>query len=516
MCGIVGYTGPREAGPILIEGSNASSTAADSAGIAPSMTLATSSSRSGPASWSISRPSPTDATRRIGLAHTRWATHGRPNDLNAHPTATAPGDHGHPQRDIENFREFRDDSRRAPPSHPRPTPRRSPISSRGYGDLTDRPRCPAEARGAYAIVVMHIEKATDRSAPADVPLVVGLGDGEVPRLGRGAILAHTDPIVFPEDGDVAALRPGRTSPMSPARRWSARHDHRLVARPPKRRTSLHAQGDPRAAQSRPVIAGRSTAPPIASRSWPVSRPADRHRVELTPAAAPVRLAGRGSRDPTGPGSGRANVGSEFRLARRRSTRRRWSSRSPVGETADTIFDPAGARARLPGHRGHQHGHRQSPRGRCSPLPAAGPASRSPPPDVRHLGRRWSSLLRPSPDGFAPEADEVALGARASGAAPPRGAAITTPDLGAATSIRAARSSGAGRLVALEGALLARQRPPRVTRRASSSTGRSRCSTPSACCRGRDRVGLRQADQQRDGGRARDARASRSPPRVTRP
>ena len=103
MCGIVGYTGPREAGPILIEGlKRLEYRGYDSAGIAlvderGDMFVEKRAGKLVNLQTAIADRTPHAA---IGLAHTRWATHGRPNDLNAHPHIDCSGrDHGHPQRD---------------------------------------------------------------------------------------------------------------------------------------------------------------------------------------------------------------------------------------------------------------------------------------------------------------------------------------------------------------------------------------------------------------------------------
>ena len=88
MCGIVGYTGPREAGPILIEGlRRLEYRGYDSAGIAlvdeeGDLFVEKKAGKLANLQEAIANRTPHAA---IGLAHTRWATHGRPNDLNAHP-----------------------------------------------------------------------------------------------------------------------------------------------------------------------------------------------------------------------------------------------------------------------------------------------------------------------------------------------------------------------------------------------------------------------------------------------
>ena len=112
MCGIVGYTGPREAGPILIEGlRRLEYRGYDSAGIAlvddgGDLFVEKKAGKLANLRAAIADRTPHAA---IGLAHTRWATHGRPNDLNAHPHRDCTGQITVIHNGIiENFRELRD------------------------------------------------------------------------------------------------------------------------------------------------------------------------------------------------------------------------------------------------------------------------------------------------------------------------------------------------------------------------------------------------------------------------
>src|SRR6266513_1238982 len=95
MCGIVGYTGPREAGPILIEGlKRLEYRGYDSAGIAlvddqGDLFVEKRAGKLANLETAIADRTPHAA---IGLAHTRGARHGRPNDLIAHPHGDGPGD----------------------------------------------------------------------------------------------------------------------------------------------------------------------------------------------------------------------------------------------------------------------------------------------------------------------------------------------------------------------------------------------------------------------------------------
>ncbi|MBA2299321.1 MAG: glutamine--fructose-6-phosphate transaminase (isomerizing) [Chloroflexi bacterium] len=217
MCGIVGYTGPREAGPILIEGlRRLEYRGYDSAGIAlvddgGDLFVEKRAGKLANLETAIADRTPHAA---IGLAHTRWATHGRPNDLNAHPHQDCTGDITVIHNGIiENFRELRDglEARGHKLTSETDTEALAHMVEEAYaGDLADAVRAALRrAEGAYAIAVMHRGEG-DRlvGARKDVPLVVGLADGESFLASDvAAILAHTDQVIFLEDGDVADLRP---------------------------------------------------------------------------------------------------------------------------------------------------------------------------------------------------------------------------------------------------------------------------------------------------------------------
>jgi glutamine---fructose-6-phosphate transaminase (isomerizing) len=217
MCGIVGYTGPREAGPILIEGlQRLEYRGYDSAGIAlvddaGDLFVEKKAGKLANLQTAIADRTPHAA---IGLAHTRWATHGRPNDLNAHPHQDCTGEITVIHNGIiENFRELRDglEARGHRLTSETDTEALAHLVEEAYdGDLADAVRVALrQAEGAYAIAVMHRGEG-DRlvGARQDVPLVVGLADGESFLASDvAAILAHTDQVIFLEEGDVADLRP---------------------------------------------------------------------------------------------------------------------------------------------------------------------------------------------------------------------------------------------------------------------------------------------------------------------
>ncbi len=217
MCGIVGYTGPREAGPILIEGlQRLEYRGYDSAGIAlvdeaGDLFVEKRAGKLANLQTALADRTPHAA---IGLAHTRWATHGRPNDLNAHPHQDCTGDITVIHNGIiENFSELRDglEARGHTLTSETDTEAIAHLVEEAYqGDLADAVRATLrQLDGAYALVVMHrAEISRLVGARQDVPLVVGRhGEESFIASDVAAILAHTNRIIFLEEGDVADVRP---------------------------------------------------------------------------------------------------------------------------------------------------------------------------------------------------------------------------------------------------------------------------------------------------------------------
>ncbi|MGZ6269847.1 MAG: glutamine--fructose-6-phosphate transaminase (isomerizing) [Candidatus Limnocylindrales bacterium] len=217
MCGIVGYTGPREAGPILMEGlQRLEYRGYDSAGIALVDTRGEVFVEKRAGKLANLQTALLDRMPHagIGLAHTRWATHGRPNDLNAHPHVDCTGDITVIHNGIiENFRELRDalSERGHTFTSETDTEAIAHLIEEAYaGDVADATRAALrQLEGAYALAVLH-RAEPDRlvGARMNVPLIVGVGDGETFLASdAAAILAHTDRVIFLEEGDVADLRP---------------------------------------------------------------------------------------------------------------------------------------------------------------------------------------------------------------------------------------------------------------------------------------------------------------------
>jgi len=218
VCGIVGYTGPREAGPILMDGlRRLEYRGYDSAGIAlvderGDLFVEKRAGKLSNLSTAIAERTPHAA---VGLAHTRWATHGRPNDINAHPQVDCTGRITVIHNGIiENFQELRDglQERGHTLVSETDTEAIAHLIEEAYeGDIAAAARAALRRlEGAYALAIMHRDER-DRlvGARKDVPLVVGIGEGEnFLASDVSAILAHTRRVIFLEEGDVADLRPG--------------------------------------------------------------------------------------------------------------------------------------------------------------------------------------------------------------------------------------------------------------------------------------------------------------------
>jgi len=217
MCGIVGYVGSRQCLPILLEGlKRLEYRGYDSAGIALVDDAGDLFVEKRAGKLTNLQTALVDRTPHaaIGLAHTRWATHGRPNDLNAHPHVDCTGDITVIHNGIiENFRELRDglESRGHRLSSETDTEAIAHLIEEAYaGDIAEATRLALRGvEGAYALAVMH-RAESDRLVGArfNVPLVVGIGAGETFLASDvAAILAHTDRVIFLEEGDVVDLRP---------------------------------------------------------------------------------------------------------------------------------------------------------------------------------------------------------------------------------------------------------------------------------------------------------------------
>lgn len=217
MCGIVGYSGAQEATPIILDGlKKLEYRGYDSAGIC---TL-----ENGRAAIRRSQGKLVNLEKRlreeplsgvIGIGHTRWATHGRPSETNAHPHKGGPFVVVH-NGIIENYLALKDMLTGTGHTFKSETDTEviSHLLEESYKTAADFEQAVritlAQLRGAYAVCILcEHEPGTLIAAKLGSPMVVGLGAGEhFVASDIPAILAHTREMVFMEDGEMAVFRDG--------------------------------------------------------------------------------------------------------------------------------------------------------------------------------------------------------------------------------------------------------------------------------------------------------------------
>src|SRR5690349_9302737 len=218
MCGIVGYVGPREASPILLAGlRKLEYRGYDSAGLATFGDHHVEVRRCVGKLDNLAallKDQPLVGTPGIG--HTRWATHGRPSEQNAHPHRAGKVVVIH-NGIIENYLELRAALQQRGRTMASETDTEI-IShlideqvARGAGLFEATRRAIRMLEGSYAIVVLS-ESEPDRliAAKTATPIVLGLGDGEnFVASDIPALLEHTRRVVFLEDGEVVEVTPDR-------------------------------------------------------------------------------------------------------------------------------------------------------------------------------------------------------------------------------------------------------------------------------------------------------------------
>ena len=219
MCGIVGYLGPQPAYPILIDGlKRLEYRGYDSAGVATleegsGLRIEKKQGKVANLEGHVGEHKPMGT---VGIGHTRWATHGPPSDVNAHPHAGGTGriavihngiienyealrelltDRGHnlvSETDTEVLAHFIEE-----------------VQTTTGLDLPDAVRTALkEVVGAYALVVLD-ETHPDRliAARKSSPLVIGVGKDNEFFVGSDAtpIVAHTKNVIYLEDEEVATM-----------------------------------------------------------------------------------------------------------------------------------------------------------------------------------------------------------------------------------------------------------------------------------------------------------------------
>src|SRR5512133_2845399 len=215
MCGIVGYIGDQQATPIILDGlKKLEYRGYDSAGIATLSGQESAVRRSLGKLVNLEnflKEQPLTGT--IGIGHTRWATHGRPSEINAHPHKAGQVILVH-NGIIENYLQLKEQLKQAGHTFKSETDTEV-IAHLIEEKLKTEPDFEkavrlvlSELRGAYAVCILNErEPETLIAAKLGSPMVVGLGEGEFfVASDIPAILAHTREMVFMEDGEMVVLR----------------------------------------------------------------------------------------------------------------------------------------------------------------------------------------------------------------------------------------------------------------------------------------------------------------------
>ncbi len=211
MCGIIGYVGERQAPDILIDGlKKLEYRGYDSAGIAvfheDTINIIKAQGKVKRLEQKLAAaPAPLHA--HCGIGHTRWATHGQPNDINAHPHRVGRVTLVH-NGIIENYRELAEQYHPHPLSQTDSEVAAAVINAHYHGDAAAAVfAATALFRGAYALCILFDDQPECIYAIRHAsPLIVAVGEGETFLASDiPAVLSHTKRYYLPERNELAAV-----------------------------------------------------------------------------------------------------------------------------------------------------------------------------------------------------------------------------------------------------------------------------------------------------------------------
>jgi len=210
MCGIVGYFGFRRADQVIISAlKRLEYRGYDSWGVAVKHGNGLEIIKRVGAIGDVENYSLAEGS--IGIGHTRWATHGKPSEINAHPHTDCNNKIAVVHNGIiSNFQSLREELERKGHKFSSETDTEvipHLIEEEYRGDLIEAVMKAVERlKGSFAIVVMHAEKEELVAVRYKSPLIIGVGDGEwfiasdVP-----AVLDYTNRVIYLEDGDILRI-----------------------------------------------------------------------------------------------------------------------------------------------------------------------------------------------------------------------------------------------------------------------------------------------------------------------
>jgi glutamine---fructose-6-phosphate transaminase (isomerizing) len=219
MCGIVGYTGPREAYPIIIKGlQRLEYRGYDSTGVALLNGGLNVYKKKGKVAELADTLVGENLHAHIGIGHTRWATHGEPSDRNAHPHVSASGKLAMIHNGIiENYSQLKQELINKGYSFKSDTD--TEVLLNFIEEIKKNNQCGLEeairvalkrVTGAYVILLIdEDDPETIIAARKGSPLVIGIGKGEH-FLGSDAspMLEYTKEVVYVNDYELAIVKPG--------------------------------------------------------------------------------------------------------------------------------------------------------------------------------------------------------------------------------------------------------------------------------------------------------------------
>lgn len=219
MCGIVAYVGEREAYPILIKGlKRLEYRGYDSAGVALLGTRINLYKKQGKVSELEKHAEGKETASTIGIGHTRWATHGAPNDVNAHPHTSGDSNLALIHNGIiENYDSLKKELINR--GHQFSSETDTEVLIHLIEEVKKIEKCSLltavqlalkEVIGAYAIVILSKEDPdTLIVAKKSSPLVIGVGEGEFYVASDATpIIEYTKNVLYLEDEDIAVLTKG--------------------------------------------------------------------------------------------------------------------------------------------------------------------------------------------------------------------------------------------------------------------------------------------------------------------
>ena len=220
MCGIIGFAGRRQAAPILLDGlERMEYRGYDSAGIAvrsetAGLQVKKTKGRLKVLSDLIHGGADLEGT--LGIGHTRWATHGEPNDVNAHPHISENGQVALVHNGIiENYLEIKETLQRQGVTFTSETDSEvvAQLLEYHYNEchnmLETVGRVLRRIQGSYAFGIICADYPNALiAARKDSPLILGFGeDGNYIASDVTAIIKHTRDVVYMEDGEIAVITP---------------------------------------------------------------------------------------------------------------------------------------------------------------------------------------------------------------------------------------------------------------------------------------------------------------------